>query len=123
MPKFGTAIACIDGRVQEPVATWLKAQYYLDYVDMVTEAGADLVMSSGPPDDVARLQRNVQRSVERHGSTVIALVGHYDCATNPGAKEQHLAQLAAGRHTIRLWNLSTTVLALWVNEEWQVEVV
>ncbi len=123
MPKFGTAITCIDGRVQGPVATWLKAQYYLDYVDMVTEAGADLVMSSGLPEDVARLQRNVQRSVERHGSTVIALVGHHDCAANPGTKGQHVTQLTAGLHTVRLWNLPTTVLALWVNEQWQVEVV
>jgi hypothetical protein len=121
MAKFGTAITCIDGRVQEPVAAWLKARYYLDYVDMVTEAGADLVMAAGAPEDVARLQRNVQRSVEKHGSTVIALVGHHDCAANPGPEEQHVAQLAAGLHTIRLWNLSATVLALWVNEDWQIE--
>ncbi len=28
-----------------------------------------------------------------------------------------------GLHTIRLWNLPTTVLALWVNETWQIELV
>ena len=121
--KFGTAITCIDCRVQEPVTSWLKARYYLDYVDMVTEAGADAVMASGAREDIARLQRNVQRSIERHGSTVIALVGHDDCAANPGTKEQHAAQLAAGLHTIRLWNFSASVLALWVNEAWEVEIV
>ncbi len=25
---FGTAINCMDGRVQEPVARWLKEHYY-----------------------------------------------------------------------------------------------
>ncbi len=123
MAKFGTAVTCIDGRVQEPVAAWLKARYYLDSVDMVTESGADMVMAAGAPEDVERLRRNVQRSVERHGSTVIALAGHYDCAANAGTREEHEAQLRAGLHTIRLWNLSATVLGLWVNEEWQVEVV
>ncbi len=48
--RFGLAICCIDGRIQEPVASWLKEKYLLDYVDMVTEAGADRVLAEGPPE-------------------------------------------------------------------------
>jgi Putative carbonic anhydrase len=33
--KFGTAINCMDGRVQEPVINWMKVRYGLDYVDMI----------------------------------------------------------------------------------------
>ncbi|MEO7000427.1 MAG: carbonic anhydrase, partial [Ktedonobacterales bacterium] len=38
---FGTAINCIDGRVQAPVAEWLKINCHVTWVDMVTVAGPD----------------------------------------------------------------------------------
>lgn len=123
MPKFGTAITCIDGRVHEQVTCWLKQRYYLDYVDLVTEAGADAVMAAGREDIIERLRQNVERSVQRHDSSVIALVGHHDCAANPVPKEAHLESLRLGLQTIRRWNFAVTVLGLWVNEEWQPEEV
>ena len=43
--KFATAINCMDGRVQLPVINYLKDQYKIDYVDMITEPGPIKILS------------------------------------------------------------------------------
>ena len=37
--KFATSISCIDGRIQLPLAKWIKENYSVDYVDAITEPG------------------------------------------------------------------------------------
>ena len=39
--KFGTAINCIDGRTQQPVIDYIKQNYAVDMVDMITFPGAN----------------------------------------------------------------------------------
>ncbi len=39
MGKFVTAINCMDGRVQIPVIEYLKNNYGINYVDMITAPG------------------------------------------------------------------------------------
>jgi len=31
--KFATSVSCIDGRIQIPLAKWIKENYSVDYVD------------------------------------------------------------------------------------------
>ncbi len=45
--RFGTVLNCIDGRVQIPVTNWLKENFDVDYVDLITEPGIDKVLSEG----------------------------------------------------------------------------
>jgi len=54
---------------------------------------------------------------------VVALAGHHDCAANPVPAAAHWEQIREGLQVIRFWNLPVTVIGLWVNEHWQVEVV
>lgn len=119
--RFGTAVACIDGRIQEPVARWLRQTYQLDFVDMVTEPGADGVLANGAPEVVQALRAKVEASISRHASSVVAVVGHYDCAGNPVSPEEHQQHIRAALHAVRLWNLSATVVGLWVNESGAVQ--
>lgn len=44
---FGTALNCIDGRTQIPIINWMKENFGLDYVDLITEPGMDKVLSQG----------------------------------------------------------------------------
>ena len=120
--RFGTVLNCIDGRVQDPVARWLRERYYLDYVDVITEPGADKVLAAGGPES-ERLRESVRISLERHHASVIAVVGHHECAASPGSKEAHLAQIRQALHVVRLWGFAATVQGLWVNERWEVEEV
>jgi carbonic anhydrase len=82
--RFGTAINCMDGRTQIPVIEWMRKRYRVSYVDMITEPGVDAVLAEN--DDtrtIESIKRKVRISTEKHGSRLIAVVGHYDCAGNP----------------------------------------
>ncbi len=121
--RFGTAISCIDGRIQQPVADWLRERYYLDFVDMVTTPGADRALVEGPPETIDHLRLGAQTSVSRHSSTVLAVVGHHNCAGNPVSREEHVEQIHKAMQVVRFWNLPVTLVGLWVNEGWTVEMV
>ena len=119
--RFATAINCIDGRVQEPVAAWLKTELGVDYVDMVTEPGPDAALSDA--DIAAAIRRKVAISVAAHGSEVVAVVGHHDCAGNPVSPDEHRRQIERGVALVASWGLPVRVLGLWLGERWQVDVV
>jgi S-methylmethionine-dependent homocysteine/selenocysteine methylase len=55
--KFGTAINCMDGRTQLPVLDWVKKNYDVDYVDMITEAGADKILAESLPENLELINK------------------------------------------------------------------
>jgi len=120
---FGTAINCIDGRVQAPVAEWLKTNHALTYVDMVTVPGPDRALTQMTPEQVAPVRDAVAISVNAHHSKVIALAGHHDCAAFPASREAHASAVREAMQVIAGWGLPARVIGLWVNDAWQVEVV
>jgi hypothetical protein len=96
--RFGTAINCIDGRTQQVVIDHLKQNYDIDGVDMATFPGADGFFSNRDhSEEIALIRRAVSISIEKHGSQIIAEVGHYDCAGNPGDREQHYMHIRGWR--------------------------
>jgi hypothetical protein len=123
MPEFATAINCIDGRVQQPVAEWLRQKANVKHVDMVTIPGPDKAMSSSRMLTIEDLRQQVRISVKAHGSRVVAVAGHYDCAANPGSRHYHVKQIRHAVDVVALWGFPVDVYGLWVNENWQVEVV
>src|SRR5579875_1773798 len=81
---FGTAINCIDGRAQRPVADWVATNGQVKYVDMVTEPGADGVLASGAPAErIAEIRRAVEVPVAAPNSTMAAMAGHDGGAATP----------------------------------------
>lgn len=121
---FATAISCIDGRIQAPVADWLKINYHVRYVDTITEPGPDKVLAQGPPESVAAIRRKVAFSVGRAGHAgVLAILAHHDCLGNPVAKEEHLALVERGARVVASWGLPVRIVGLWVNEWWWVDLV
>ncbi len=133
--RFGTAINCMDGRVQEPVAAWVKANHSVDFVDTVTVVGPDKVLAEARPARGTRWRKRLGRhvaegirsrvaiSVEAHGSKVVVVVGHDDCAGNPVSEEEHRRHILRAVETVRSWGFDVTVVGLWVSADWQVEVV
>ena len=122
--KFGTAINCIDGRTQEPVIDFMKQKYGIDGVDMVTFPGVDGVASSlGNFNTIALIRNAVSISVERHGSRIRAVVGHFDCAGNPGNREHHYAHIHKAVQQVSSWNFDAEIVGLYVNDKWQIEEV
>lgn len=120
---FGTAINCIDGRVQLPVIGWTREVLALEYVDLITETGPDRVLALGPAHAAQAVRRKVELSVGRHASTAVAIAAHHDCLANPETEDVHRQLLRQAVDVVLGWDLGVKVVALWVNERWQVDVV
>ena len=117
--RFGTAINCIDGRVQQPVADWVKKNYKVDYVDMVNEPGPDKVLSQPQYSIVNALKAKVSISINAHHSSVVVIAGHHSCAANPVTQEEHEAQIRNAVKEISSWKLPITVVGLWIDSGWK----
>jgi hypothetical protein len=122
--KFGTAINCMDGRVQLPVIEFLKQKYSLDYVDMITEPGPDKMLSQGKPEQIESIKSRVLISVNAHGSEIILVAAHDDCAGNPVSKDEHIKEVKDCIRILRSWQLPVkTIIGAWINENWTLELV
>jgi len=119
---FATAINCMDGRTQLPVNQWMKSEYGVDYIDTITEPGPDKILADNSSQLVDSIKTRVTISVEKHGSKVVALVGHGECAGNPVSKQEHIDHVKRGMETIRAWGFPVTIIGLWVDSSnWAVE--
>lgn len=114
--RFGTALNCIDGRTQIPVIKWLKENFDVDYVDMITEPGMDKVLSQGTWVEIEGLKESVIISITAHNSNVVAVVGHYDCVANPVSDCKHFHDIVESTHEVNSWGLTVKVIGLWVDE-------
>lgn len=113
--KFATALNCIDGRTQIPVTNWLKENFDVDYVDLVTEPGMDKVLSQGKEAEIEKLKENVIISIMAHDSKIVAVVGHSDCAANPVSDCRHFKDIVTSTNVVRSWYLPVKVVGLWVD--------
>lgn len=120
---FGTAINCMDGRVQAPVTDWVKMHFPVQYVDVVTEAGPDGILAHGPAALIESILQRVLISVQKHASNVIVIAGHADCAGNPVSREQHHEDVRQAMRTVAGWGLPVQIYGLFVNEYGAIETV
>src|SRR6185503_1142438 len=112
MDTRATCLNCMDGRVQLPVLTWIKAHYPVDFVDVITEAGMDRVLAE--QEDISEVLRSIKVSVNLNKSTRLFVVGHHDCRGNPvDASIHHRNITAAVRRLKPLWP-AQEVIGLWV---------
>lgn len=115
--SFGTAITCLDGRIHIPVIRYLQKRFDVDYVDLASEAGPNLLLAlDRDTHAIESILRRVTVSLQYHDSKGIAVVGHHDCAGNPAsASEQHRhTAIAVQRTQARFPHIE--VIGLWVNE-------
>ena len=121
METRATCLNCMDGRVQLPVLTWIKANYPVDFVDVITEAGMDAVLAG--QEDISEVTRSIKVSVNINKSTRLFVVGHYDCRGNPTDDKHHHEEIIAAVKRLKpLWP-AQDVIGLWVNDRWLVELV
>jgi len=123
MRKFATALNCIDGRVQLPVINYLKKNYNVEYVDMITAPGINKILAKNKNSTIEMIKNCLKISLSIHKSKLIALVGHYDCAGNPAEKKSQLNDILTAVETIDLWTFDVDVIGLWVDENWKVSLV
>ena len=117
---FAAAVNCIDGRVQEPVIELVRDRFRVDHVDMITHPGPDRVLSeSRDPGIIASIKERVMISLEKHGSKVIVIAGHHDCAANPAGEEEHKKQIREAVDNVKNWGMDADVFGVWVDGSWK----
>ncbi|HKG88837.1 MAG TPA: carbonic anhydrase, partial [Nitrososphaeraceae archaeon] len=93
-------------------------------VDMVTFPGADGLFSKGDrSEEIALIRRAVSISTEKHGSRIIAVVGHYDCAGNPVTREHHYMHIRIAMREVSSWNMHAQIIGLYINDKREIEEV
>ena len=117
--KFATSVTCMDGRIQIPLAKWIKENYSVDYVDTITEPGVDKKIAES--EDLQSIKNKVSISINAHKSDLIVVSGHYDCAGNPVSDEEHISHIKKGVGVISSWNLGAKVIGVWVDKTWNVK--
>jgi hypothetical protein len=115
--RFATAVACIDGRIQSPIADWIHRHHAVEHVDMVTEPGIDALLGAGDEDATASVVRRVAISRDAHAARVVAISGHADCAANPVAEPEHRRQVVAAVTRMRDLMPEVAVFGLWVDAD------
>ena len=111
----------MDGRVQLPVLTWIKAEYPVDFVDVITEAGMDKVLSK--QEDISEILRSIRVSVDLNKSKRLFVVGHHDCRGNPTDANTHQKDIAGSVARLKKLMPGFDITGLWVNDAWNVEKV
>jgi len=119
--KFATSVSCMDGRIQTPLAKWIKENYSVDYVDTITEPGVDKTITENSVFE--SIKTKVSISINAHKSELVVLSGHYDCAANQVSNEKHIELIKKGIEVISSWNLGVKVIGVWVDDSWNVNAV
>ena len=116
-----TCLNCMDGRVQLPVLQWIKTNYPVDFVDVITEAGMDNVLAN--QEDIREVLRSITISVNVNKSTRLFVVGHYDCRGNPVEENVHRQEINSSVKRLKEHWPTHEIVGLWVNKKWEVELV
>ncbi len=113
---------CIDGRFQIPVIDWIKKQYKVDYVDMVTEPGMDGFLAD-VNNSIEDSVRKVSISIEKNNSQVIVVVGHEDCKGNPVSDSVHKQQIQQAVERFKEGFKDVAIIGLWMSSQFVGEVI
>jgi hypothetical protein len=120
--KFYTAVNCMDGRVQQPVLDYLTDRFGVAYVDAVTEPGPNGILNrQDNAATITSIRHRIDISVNKHHSVGIAVIGHYDCAGNPGDKDHQNTDTRGAVRFLRIQYPNTPIIGLWIDETWAVE--
>ena len=125
--KFATSISCMDGRIQTALSEWIRENYKVDYVDTITAPGADRRVAE--KDNIEPLFEMARISVQKHGSRLIVISGHHDCAGNPVSAAEHKDHIKSGvsvaeslkGQMVENENDEIQIVGVWVDGAWAVQ--
>lgn len=121
--RFITAINCIDGRAQLPVIEWLRQTFHVQYVDMITEPGADKILAEADSNVIASIKDKVKFTIHARGTTVVAVVGHHNCLANPVSRDDHISHINQAVDLVESWNFPARVVGLYVNQFGSIDLI
>jgi len=122
--KFCTVINCLDGRIQLPIISYLQKRFHTEYVDSITEAGPNLILSELKSKDLVQsILKKVKISIDHHNSVGIAIVGHHDCVGNPTSKDHQMVHLKKAMQYLQKQYGYAEIIGLWIDENMDIHEV
>ena len=107
-------------RIGFVIKDYMKLNYGVDYVDMVTEPGPNKILADDTAEEtVENIKKRVEVSVHHHGAKVVAIVGHFGCAGNPVEKAEQIEHLREAKKTFEMFKFPVEVILLWVAGDWK----
>ena len=73
--------------------------------------------------DNSNIEKRIGISVNKHGSNWVVLVGHEDCAGNPGSMEKQIADVKDGIKTLAEMDFDANLMGVWVDLQGTIDVV
>lgn len=110
MTTRATCLNCIDGRVQSPILDWIRKQYNIDFVDVITAAGMNRVLAS--QDNIDEIIHSINISVNVNRSVRIFIVGHYDCQGNLVNEKTHQEHIATSVNRLKPYRPDLEIIGL-----------
>lgn len=121
--SFAVAITCIDGRTHDPLVRWMREHLDVDFVDLVTQPGADVELAVCPKKMCEGIRDRLGVSVGAHAPQAVVVAGHDDCAANPVEPDEHRRQICEAVAQVDAWELGLPVLGVWIDADGGVSVV
>lgn len=122
MAKFACVINCIDGQVQNVVHNYMLHKHDVDYVDTVTAAGVAKVLAENKKEEIIKnIRFRTSVSVEKHGSDVVVVAGHFDCSMITRSDQEQKQMILEAVQTVKSWDFSAQVYGIFVHEDLTIE--
>jgi len=122
--RFCTVINCMDGRIQLPVIRYLQKRFDVDYVDTITEAGPNLILSEATnPAAVQSILERLEISIDNHHPTGIAIAGHHDCGGNPASEQEQIQHIQKAITFLHQHIKNIDIIGLWIDKNQDVHEV
>jgi hypothetical protein len=114
--KFGCALDCMDGRTKNAVTK----KYGVNWVDLITEPGINKILAENVDANVIqRIKDKIHISIHYHGSEIIAIIGHAECAGNPTNKEKQIEHLKTAKKIVESFGFYIDIVLLWIENDWK----
>lgn len=115
----------MDGRAQEPVIEYIKKNFNVDYVDMITEPGPNKILAENKDLQAATsIKKRVKISLNKHGSEILIIAAHDDCAGNPVNEQTQKQHLRESLNNISAWNLPfKQIIPVWLDKNFHPSVI
>ncbi len=121
---FCTLINCMDGRIQLPLIDFMRERFGAEFVDNITEPGPVQIFADGNEKELLeRTLKKIDISITLHGSKVIAIAAHPDCAGNPVDDSLQKEQLKEAFSFLRGEYPNIEIVALWVERNKTVTII
>ena len=80
---FYPSIQCMVGRIQDSIIKYYEGSHHIAYVDVITEPGPCKILTINNRISVNSIIKRNEISIKKHGSKLIAISRHHDCAGKP----------------------------------------